>query len=351
MAAIDERRRLFLDRSVGETRGVVTLRGRPERLLIVRDGEPERPCAGERWAARVARTDGALGMAFLRLGGGPDAVLPAAAVKGFSQGAAVEVEIAAEARADKGPTVKLIGPAEADAPRRLNEATSMEDRLHACAPKAFITRGPDAREAADLAEEEALATEFGLPDGGSLSIEPTRGMVACDVDVGARQGGDAKRVARATNLAALTELARLLRLKGLGGLIAVDLAGRSHDGDALVRAAREAFHADNPGVQVGGISRLGLMEISKPWREQPLRERLLDPDGRPSPATVALRLARTLEREGRVHSGARLLARCAPDVAEAFAALASGLADRLGPRFEVRADPALPREHAEVRAA
>lgn len=351
MAQVDERRRLYVDRSVGETRGVVTLRGRPERLLIARDGEAAGPAPGETWAARIRRIDPALGMAFLDMGEGPDAVLPAVALKGFSQGAAVQVEVGAEARADKGPVVRLLGPAEGEAPARLTGAASLEERLHAFAPRASVTRGPDAREICDEAEEEALATVFPLPDGGTLSVEATRGLVACDVDVGARAGGDAKRVARAANLAAVAELARVLRLKGLGGLIAVDLAGRSHDAEAIIRATREAFHADNPGVQVGGISRLGLLEISKPWRDRPVAERLRDESGRLSATTVALRLARALEREGRVHGGARLEARCAPEVAEAFAPLAAGLTERLGARFSVAGDLAFERARFDVKAS
>lgn len=350
MAPVTERRQLFLDRSVGETRGVVMLRGRPERLLVERDGDPGGARLGAAYAARLRRADAKLGMGFLDLGDGPDAVLPLTALKGVAEGATLEVEITAEARADKGPAVALVGPAEGPAPRLLREPPSLAERLQAFSPRSSITRGPDAREAADLAEGQALATVHPLPEGGTLSVEATRGLVACDIDVGARTGSDAKRVGRAVNLAALVELARLLRLKSLAGLIVVDLAGRGHDAEALIRAAREAFHPDNPGVQIGGVSRLGLMEIAKPWRERPLRERLLGPDGRPSAATMALRLARALEREGRVHGGARLEARAAPEVVAAFDPLRAGLIERLGARFTLEPDPAFARDRLELAA-
>ncbi len=350
MAEVNERRALHLDRSVGETRGVATLRGRPERLLVERDGEGGGLQAGAVWAVRLRRADVRLGMGFLDLGEGPDAVLPLTALKGVAEGAALKVEIAAEARADKGPTVRLVGPHDGEAPGLLTPAPSLLERLQAVSPRSSITRGPDAREAADLAEAQALATVHPLPEGGTLSIEATRALVACDVDVGARAGGEAKRVGRAVNIAALAELARLLRLKSLAGLIVVDLAGRGHDAEALIRAAREAFHPDNPGVQIGGISRLGLLEIAKPWRERPLRERLLEADGRATPLTAALRLARALEREGRMQGGARLLARAAPEVVAAFEPLRAGLVERLGARFVVEADLALGREDLDVSA-
>jgi Ribonuclease G/E len=339
-------RTLFLDKGVGETRAVVQLRGRPERLLIERDGDPAAGRLGARVAARVRRVDRALNLAFLDLGEGCEGVADAAKLV---EGGALEVEVTAEARAGKAAAVRVHGPAEGEAPRLLQPAPSLEERLQAYA-RGAITRGPDAREAADEAEEAAVTTVHPLPDGGSLSVEPTRGLVAIDVDLGARGGADPKRAARSANLAAVVESARLLRLKALAGLVVIDLAGRGHDGDALTRAAREAFHPDQPGVNLGPISRFGTMEILKPWRERPVLERLTAPDGRVSAQTGALRLARSLEREGRVHGGARLLVRAHPEVLAAFQPLQPRLLERLGPRFELQPDLALDRSSADVTA-
>ena len=119
---------------------------------------------------------------------------------------------------------------------------------------------------ADAAQDEALETIFPLPGGGSFAIEPTRALIAVDVDLGAAAGPAAKRAARAANLAALSEAARVLRLKGLGGLVVIDLAGRGHDGAALLTAAKTAFAPDNPGVAFGPISRFGTLELTVPRR-------------------------------------------------------------------------------------
>ena len=347
-------RTLFLDVGVGETRGVVQLRGRPERLLLHRsDAQPEQ-ALGARVRARVRRVDRALNLAFLDLGTRPDAVAPLLKETPLVEGGALEVEITVEARGwslEKGPGVRVLAASDGPAPQLLAPALSLEERLQAFAPRARIVRGPEAREAADEAQEQALATVHGMPEGGSLSIEPTRALIAVDVDVGDRRGADSKRVTRAANLLALAETARLLRLKGLAGLIVVDLAGRGHDGDALARAAREAFHADQPGVALGPISRFGAFEISKPWRERPLAERLGDAPGRLSAQTVALQAARALEREGRAASGARLTLQVEPSVAAAFEPLRGGLAERLGPRFEVVAEPRFARERFEIRTS
>ncbi|HEX8569877.1 MAG TPA: ribonuclease E/G [Caulobacteraceae bacterium] len=347
-------RALFIDKAFGETRGVVQLRGRPERLLIEREGGPTSQRLGARVCGRVRRVDRTLNLAFLDLGQGPEAVAPLSRELPLVEGAAVEVEVTAESRGGpdaKGPSVRLLGAGEGAAPRVLSPAPTLEERLQAFAPRSRIIRGPEAREAADEAQAEALATVHPLPEGGSLAIEPTRALVAVDVDVGARQGADSKRVTRAANLVAIGEAARLLRLKALGGLVVIDLAGRGHDGDALARAAREAFHPDQPGVALGPISRFGAFELVKPWREQPIHERLCDASGRISAASVALQAARALEREGRASGGARLLVQAAPDVISAMEALRTALVDRLGPRFTLESQTSFTRGRFEVRAS
>src|SRR5205085_11837263 len=115
------------------------------------------------------------------------------------------------------------------APRLLAPPPEVEAILRAIVRDVDLVEGPEARAAADEAEAEALETVHPLPGGGALAIEPTRALTAIDVDLGERKGADAKRVTRQANLSALTEAARLLRLKGLGGLVVVDLVGRGHD--------------------------------------------------------------------------------------------------------------------------
>jgi Ribonuclease G/E len=154
-----------------------------------------------------------------------------------------------------------------------------------------ILRGADARRAADLAEAEALATEHALPSGGGVAIEPTRALVAIDVDVGAA-AGEARRAATRANREALFAAARLLRLKGLGGPVVFDLAGRGHDGEALMQAGKAAFAPDAPGVGFGPITRFGLWPLILPRRAAPVAEILGAAEGGLSNETLALRLLR-----------------------------------------------------------
>jgi len=246
-------RRLYLDVGVGETRGVVTLDGRPERLLISRDGDIACQALGAEVVGRIRKVERQLALAFVDLGEGPDGVLnlrPDTAR--LVEGQAVRVEIRSETRAGKGASLRLIGEAEGP-PRIITPAPGIEDELAAVASRAEVVTGGVARAMADGAEAEALETVFPLPGGGSVAIETTRALIAVDVDLGERAGSDAKRATRGANFAALTTAARVLRLKGEGGLVVIDLAGRGHDGPALISGARLAFGPDNPGVAFGKL--------------------------------------------------------------------------------------------------
>jgi Ribonuclease G/E len=337
-------RRAYLDVGVGETRGVVTLDGRPERLLIARDGDAAGQALGALVVGRVRKVERQLALAFVELGAGPDGVLGLRPELGrIGEGQWVKVEIRAEARGDKSAQLRLAGEADGP-PRVLEPAPGIEAEL-AMLTQHPVKTGPEARRVADAAEAEALEHVFPLPGGGSIAVERTRALTAVDVDVGQggggeRAGGDAKRATRAANLAALAAAARVLRLKGEGGLVVVDLAGRGHDGPALLAAARTAFGPDNPGVAFGPISRFGTLELTVPRRRRSLAERLLDAAGRPTPLTLALRLLRAIEREALADPGAQLRAAAAPDVAAAAAPYLKSLTDRFGARLQVAADPA-----------
>jgi hypothetical protein len=340
-------RHIYLDEGPGETRGVITLDGRPERLLLQRVGD-DYPRLGVRYRARVLKVEKAAGLALLDLGQGltgalrlkPDRAPPV-------EGQALDVDIAIEPQSGKDAVVRVIGSSSGP-PARLSEAASMEELLAALAPDARIVRGMEARALADQAEDEALATEYPLPGGGSMAVETTRALTAVDVDLGAGGGGDAKRAARRANLAAIGELARVLRLKALGGLVVIDLVGRGHDGQAISHAAQTAFAPEQPGVVIGPITKFGTLELALPRRFRPMRDGLCDASGRPNIETLGLRLIRAMEREGRAEPGGRVLALCSPGVLASAQVYIGILTATLGARFEIRSDAGLDREHFRV---
>jgi Ribonuclease G/E len=333
-------RRLFLDEGPGERRGLVTLDGLPERLLIERDDEGAGPRLGARYRARIEEIAPALRLAYLDLGG-ETAVLPLPRTSELARGAAIEVEVSAEPRAGKAATARLLGPAEGR-PQRLAEAPSLQARLAAFAPGAAVERGEDAREAADEAEEAVLAIRHDLPGGLRISIEPTAALVAVDLD----WSGASARAALKANLSGLGHAARLLRLKSLGGTIAIELVGfPGREAGKIQEEARRLFDPDGPGVGVLPVSRLGLLQIAKPHRGRPLAEQLVAADGRLSARSVAQRLARALEREGRADPGSQLIAHAAPEVAAELAPLAAVL----GPRFQAAAELGWDRLKTDIR--
>ena len=332
-------RRAFLDRSPGETRGVVLQDGRPERLLIVREGDAT-PRLGARYAARVEAVSERMGLARLDLG----AAAGTLRLRGLSAmphvGQRLEAEVVVEPVRGKPAVLRFVGGGPAGTPGLLVPPTPVEAQLAVLVVTPADT-GVDAREQADAAQAEALATEHAISLGATLSVELTRALTAVDVDLA--ETGAAASVSRA-NLLAIGHAARLLRLKALGGLVVIDLIGFPREARRLEEAARAAFRPDGSEVVVAPLSRFGVLELAKPHARQPLAERLLDPDGRPSALTVALDLVRSMERQGRFNPGARVLAACAPEVA----ALAGPLAERLGPRFGARAELGAGRGHTDI---
>jgi Ribonuclease G/E len=325
-------RRLYIDTSAGERRGVLTLDGRPERLLIERYDDLAAHQPGARSVARVRSIERALGSAFVDLGQGPDGLLALSSAKGQAAGAWIEVEVVSSPQRGKGASLRLIGQAEAGPARLLAPAPPLEIRLSA-EPGARVIAGDDARTIADLAED--------------LFIEPTQALTAIDVDVGAA-AGDPRRAAIRANLEAIQAAARLLRLKSLGGLVAIDLAGKGHDGARLSAAAKAAFAPDGANVSIGPISRFGVMELALPRQEAPLMEKLLDADGRPRVETVVCRLLRAIERVA--GPGVRVEATVAPEIAAAAGPLEQRLADRIGRRFIITASAELGARSFDVRS-
>jgi hypothetical protein len=336
-------RRAYLDIGPGERRGVVTLDGRPERLLIEREGVDPGPRLGARYRAHLAELSGDRRLGFLDLGAGQAGVLPLGKGAPPPKGSVLEAEVAAEPRGDKAAVLRIMGPA-SGAPGLLEPGPDLEARLAAWSDEGRIESGAEARDLADEAEEAALAASHALGEGLTLWIQPTRAVVAVDVDWSGAGGLPGGRAVRA-NRRAVREAARLLRLKGLAGAVVIDLLGFPGGDEAIRSEAREAFAPDGPGVQVLPVSRLGLLQVAKPHRERPVIDVLCDAEGAPTARTIAQRLARALEREGRADPGGRLTAVCAPEV---LAELRPLLA-RLGPRFDAAAELGWPRSRTDIR--
>ncbi|ABV87824.1 ribonuclease E [Shewanella pealeana] len=114
--------------------------------------------------------------------------------------------------------------------------------------------------------ESAFQREVRLPSGGSIVIDPTEALTSIDINSArATKGGDIEETALNTNLEAADEIARQLRLRDLGGLVVIDFIDMTpvrHQREVEKRM-QDAVHHDRARVQLGRISRFGLMEMSR----------------------------------------------------------------------------------------
>src|SRR2546425_417238 len=123
--------------------------------------------------------------------------------------------------------------------------------------------------------ESAYSRQVALPSGGAIVIDHTEALVAIDVNSArATRGGDIEETALRTNLEAADEVARQLRLRDLGGLIVIDfidMESQRNQRDVENRL-RDALKFDRARVQIGKISRFGLMELSRQRLQPSLEE-------------------------------------------------------------------------------
>ncbi|WP_444936102.1 Rne/Rng family ribonuclease [Microbulbifer sp. JMSA004] len=114
--------------------------------------------------------------------------------------------------------------------------------------------------------ETAFEREVKLPSGGSIVIDVTEALVSIDINSSrATKGGDIEETARNINLEAADEIARQLRLRDMGGLVVIDfidMQSKSNQREVEKRMEK-ALSMDRARVQVGRISRFGLLEMSR----------------------------------------------------------------------------------------
>ncbi len=155
--------------------------------------------------------------------------------------------------------------------------------------------------------ESAYSRQVNLPSGGAIVIDHTEALVAVDVNSGrSTKGSDIEETALRTNCEAADEIARQLRLRDLGGLIVIDFIDMENPRAQreVETRLRDALHHDRARVQMGKISRFGLLELSR----QRLRPALAETSYIPCPRcsgtghirsteSAALHILRILEEE------------------------------------------------------
>ncbi len=142
--------------------------------------------------------------------------------------------------------------------------------------------------------ESAYSRQVALPSGGAVVIDHTEALVAVDVNSArATKGQDIEETAFRTNAEAADEIARQLRLRDLGGLIVIDFIDMENQRNQreVETRLRDALRFDRARVQMGKISRFGLMELSR----QRLRPSLEETAHQPCPRCSGIGFIRGIE--------------------------------------------------------
>jgi len=114
--------------------------------------------------------------------------------------------------------------------------------------------------------ESAYSHSVSLPSGGSIVIDPTEALTSIDINSArSTKGEDIEETALNTNLEAADEIARQLRIRDVGGLIVIDFIdmGPQRNQREVENRLRDAVRQDRARIQIGRISRFGLLELSR----------------------------------------------------------------------------------------
>ena len=173
--------------------------------------------------------------------------------------------------------------------------------------------------------ETAYSREVPLPSGGAIVIDHTEALVSIDVNSArATRGGDIETTAFNTNCEAADEIARQLRLRDLGGLVVIDFIDMESQKNQreVENGLKEALRYDRARIQLGKISRFGLMELSR----QRMRPALAESAHIACPRchgtghirgveSTALHILRIIQEESMKDNSAQIVAQVPVDVA------------------------------------
>ncbi|GMQ83804.1 MAG: hypothetical protein BMS9Abin06_0546 [Gammaproteobacteria bacterium] len=173
--------------------------------------------------------------------------------------------------------------------------------------------------------ESAFQREVNLPSGGAIVIDHTEALLSIDVNSArATKGSDIEETALNTNLEAADEVARQLRLRDLGGLVVIDFIDMqpTRNQREVENCLRDALRVDRARVQIGRISRFGLMEMSRQRLRPSLGEssqivcpRCMGQGTVRGVESLALSILRILEEDAMKEKTGRVIARVPVDVA------------------------------------
>ncbi|MEQ3746413.1 MAG: ribonuclease E/G [Henriciella sp.] len=285
---------ILTDDSPGEFRAIAVDReGRAWRQFSQRWGGVDEPLRDGQSASAIVRSfDASQGGAFLALETGEDVFLAAKERGQLSDGQRLPIVCAAAARSGKLARVLVydgdVTPFDAFTAWQASLATKSLD----------IKEDVDA---VDAAFEDALAPQCQISSGGTIYIEPTRALTAIDIDSAGRIGrGSAGARALSLNRDAVSEAARQIALRDMGGTFVIDCVAplNKASGGQVQDAFITTFKAvSQRRFRVLSVSKLDLLEVSVERGPCPLSDKLLNEAGALTPESKLLKILRQTKRE------------------------------------------------------
>ncbi len=297
---------LIIDQAPGEVRaGLFDAHDQALALYVERAFETHtRASAGALYCGRVKTVDASLNAAFVDLGLGAPGFMPLGKERGKSgvfEGAAIVVRVRREAFAEKGPLLmhedKGRDCAALACPSLLKPAPDFIQRINIRDTEQREASRTD-RDMLDAAFDAALDPLVRLPGGGEVMIEPTRAMVAVDIDT----ASDKSR-ALDVNVEAIDVIFRHLALRGLAGIIAIDFAPMkgAKERKKLETALTQAVNRQHGRMECAPLTRFGVAVLTLQRSHRPIAETMLHANGTPRTATIALDALRAVHNEHRAN--------------------------------------------------
>lgn len=274
-------------------------------LNIARHSQKSQPKFGQIYCGRVIEIDARLNSAFIDIGIAtgflPMGAKPNAAI---SNGKAILVKISREASGSKGPNLSFVGEA---SPKQACPILLEDVKI-----EAEIATDDDIETMA-YTIEKACSNAHSIPNGGVITIGPTKALIAIDIDAANRTiGGKQKgHFTINLNLDAAREAMRIIRLFGLGGNICIDFVGspNSHHAKLILETLMGEYEKEKssntnaPKTEILPVSKFGIVEIARQKHRPNLQETLLE-SGKKQIETIAIDAINALAKALAVSKGA-----------------------------------------------
>ncbi|MEM9600247.1 MAG: ribonuclease E/G, partial [Pseudomonadota bacterium] len=300
-------------------------------LHLDRWSDFHRPRIGEQWTGQISAIDASVGGLWVDLGKGRPGLLSFKAQRDLprlTEGERIDVIITREALAEKGPLLRYVDTATREKPGGVT-LLSLRQRLGIRFPDIVFEESSVG--VLDGATERQLA----VPGGGVITIDQTQALIAIDVDK-----ASAKTVMDCASQAAGLIMSQL-RLRGLGGLIAIDYPNlrQPKQRSTILRLMEEAAQADPASIRIAPFSRFGVVEMTRGQDGSSMDAKLNDRFGQPTVETRAIRALRRLTREAKAAPGAQLTLTVTQDIdawlGDAPFDWRTPLSERMGDRYKI----------------